>query len=141
MIAEQGATVIAVENISPEAIQDAVEQLQNDGIDEVALIGGSAGADAILDLASQDPDLPDQLILLSPNATVEGLGEEPKLFIASEDEPVADVSTELAESAPGEENEAQILPGSAHAQNIFDTDQAGPVLDAMLERLARFATD
>ncbi|MDQ3164905.1 MAG: alpha/beta hydrolase [Actinomycetota bacterium] len=139
-IADQGATVIAVENISPEAIRDTVEQLQDDGISDVALIGGSAGADAILELASQEPDLPDQLVLLSPNGTVEGLGEEPKLFIASEDESVADVSTELAESAPGDENEAKILPGSAHAQNIFDTDQAEPVLDAILERLERFAT-
>ena len=139
-IADQGATVIAVENISPEAIRNTVEQLQDDGISDVALVGGSAGADAILELASQEPDLPDQLVLLSPNGTVEGLGEEPKLFIASEDESVADVSTELAESAPGDENEAKILPGSAHAQNIFDTDQAEPVLDAILERLERFAT-
>ncbi|KRE94393.1 hypothetical protein ASG76_13230 [Nocardioides sp. Soil774] len=78
-------------------------------------------------------------MLLSPNATVDGLGEEPKLFVASEDEPVANVSTELASSSPGEENEVTILPGSAHAQNIFATDQAGPVLDAMLQRLKRFA--
>ena len=139
-IADQGATVIAVENISPEAIQDAVTKLQDDGISDVALVGGSAGADAILQLASEQPDLPDQLILLSPNGTVEGLGEEPKLFIASEEEPVADVSTQLAQSAPGPDNEAKILPGSAHAQNIFDTDQARPVLDAMLARLERFAT-
>ncbi len=139
-IADQAATVIAVEDISPEAIGDAVTQLQDDGIGDVALVGGSAGADAILDLASQQPDLPDQLVLLSPNGTVEGLGEEPKLFIASEDEPVADVSTDLAESAPGDENEATILPGSAHAQNIFDTDQAQPAMDALLERLDRFAT-
>ncbi len=76
-IADQGATVIAVENISPEAIRDAVEQLQADGIIDVALIGGSAGADAILELASREPDLADQLILLSPNGTVEGLGESP----------------------------------------------------------------
>lgn len=141
VIAEQGATVIAVESITPEAIRDALEQLQGDGIDDVALMGGSAGADAILDLVSDDPDLPDQLILLSPNATVEGLGEEPKLFIASEDESVADVSTQLAESAPGGENEAMILPGSAHAQNIFDTDQAESVVTAILERLERFAAD
>lgn len=139
-IAAQGATVIAVEDISTAGIQDAVTQLNDDGIDDVALVGGSAGADAILDLSSQQPDLPDQLILLSPNATVDGLGEEPKLFIASEDEPLVDVSTELADSAPGEENEAKILPGSAHAQNIFDTDQAQPVLDLILERLSRFAT-
>lgn len=138
-IADQGASVIAVEDIDPDAIRDAVEQLQAEGVADVALVGASAGADAILDLASQDPELADQLILLSPNATVEGLGDEPKLFVASKDEPVAHVSMELAASSPGEENEVTILPGSAHAQNIFATDQAGPVLDAMLQRLKRFA--
>lgn len=138
-IAAQGATVIAVENIDPDAIRDAVEALREDGIEDVALVGGSAGADGILQLASSEPDLPDQLILLSPNGTVDGLGDEPKLFIASEDESVADVSVELAESAPGDDNESMILPGSAHAQNLFDSDQAETVLTAILERLDRFA--
>ncbi len=138
-IAEQGATVVAVENISPGAIRDAVDHLQAKGIRDVALVGGSAGADAILDLASQEPDLPDQLVLLSPNGTVDGLGEEPKLFVASEDEPVAKVSTGLAESALGEDNEVRLLPGSAHAQNIFDGPQAGPALQAILERLQEYA--
>ncbi|MHA4854440.1 alpha/beta hydrolase [Rhodococcus sp. MSC1_016] len=91
-IADQGATVIAVEDIAPESIAAAVAKLQDDGHPDVALVGGSAGADAILQLASQQPDLPDQLVLLSPNRVVDGLGGEPKLFIASEDEPVAGVS-------------------------------------------------
>ncbi len=136
-IADAGATVVAVEDISPEGIAAAVEQLQSDGVADVALVGGSAGADGILRLLSEEPDLADQVILLSPNTTVEGLGDQPKLFVASEDEPVADVSRELAATAPGDDNEALILPGSAHAQNIFDTDQGDRVLDAMLERLAR----
>ncbi|WP_200947738.1 alpha/beta hydrolase [Phycicoccus sp. Root101] len=138
-IAHQGATVIAVENIDPDAIRDAVEKLQGEGVADVALIGASAGADAILDLSSRDRRLADQLILLSPNATVDGLGDQPKLFVASKDEPLAHVSTELAESAPGDDNVVKILAGSAHAQNIFATNLAGPVLDAMLERLKRFA--
>lgn len=139
-IAGQGASVIAVENIDPDAIRDAVEQLRREGVADVVLVRGSAGADAILDLASQEPGLPDQLILLSPHGTVNGLGDEPKLFVASENEPVAHVSTELAELSPGDESEVKILRGSAHAQNIFATDLAGPVLDLMLERLRRFAT-
>ena len=136
-IAAQGATVIAVEDIGTESIAAAVQRLKDDGVDDVALVGGSAGADAILELASEQPDLPDQLVLLSPNGTVEGLGDEPKLFIASEDEPVADVSTELAADSPGDHNEVLLLPGSAHAQNIFDTEQGDAALDAMLERLAQ----
>lgn len=139
-IAEQGNTVVAVEDISPDAIGRTVKALQDEGgIEQVALVGGSAGADAILQLAADQQDLPDQLILLSPNSLVDGLGTEPKLFIASEDEPVADISPELADAGPGEDNRAVLLPGSAHAQNIFDTDQGDKVLQMILDRLAEFS--
>jgi len=134
-IAEQGATVIAVEDIAPESIQAAVESLKEDGHEDVALVGGSAGSDAILQLASAQPDLPDQLVLLSPNTVVDGLGEEPKLFIASEDEPVADVSQQLADAGPGDDNEVIMLSGSDHAQNIFDGENAEEAMNAILERL------
>ena len=141
-IADQGMVALAVEDIAPETILAAAEYLKQErGVKGVALVGGSAGADGILQAASQEPAAPDQLILLSANQTVDGLGSEPKLFIASEDEPVADVSRELAESAPGDENEAQILPGDAHAQNIFDTDQGEPATQAILERLERFSRE
>lgn len=139
-IADVGASVIAVEDISPNSIKDAVETLKDEGHQRVALVGGSAGSDAILQLSTDQPDLADQLILLSPNGTVEGLGEQPKLFIASEDEPGAHVSTELAASAPGEDNKAVLLPGSAHAQNIFDTDQGPKVLGLILDRIEMRAT-
>lgn len=135
-IADQGATVVAVEDISTEAIAAAVQQLLDDGIERVALVGGSAGADAILRLASEQPDLPDQLVLLSPNTVVEGLGEEPKLLIASEGEPGTDIPQELADVSPGDDDEVLIVGGSAHAQNIFDTEQGDEVLDAVLARLA-----
>ena len=105
----------------------------------VALVGGSVGADAILRVTSGMPGLPDQLILLSPNVAQDGLGVAPKLFIASEGEPLVDVARELARSAAGDDNEALIIPGSAHAQNIFDTDQAEPVTQVILDRLAQFA--
>ncbi len=135
-IAEQDATVVAVEDTSPDSIEAAADRLRDEeGAEQVILIGGSSGADAILDLASEQPDLPDGLILISPNSTVEGLGTEPKLFIASEDESVADVATELADTAPGGQNTSLLLPGDGHAQNIFDTDQARPLTQAILERL------
>ena len=136
-IAEQGATVIAVEDITQESIRAAVERLQADGHEDVALVGGSAGSDAILQLASAQPDLPDQLVLLSPNTVVDGLGDEPKLFIASEDEPVADVSQQLADAGPGDDNEVIMLSGSDHAQNIFDGENADEAMNAILERLDR----
>lgn len=139
-IAAAGNVVIAVEDTAPESIAAAAEYLMDEaGAGEVALIGGSAGADAILAGASADPGSADQLILLSANSAVEGLGPEPKLFIASEGEGVADVSTELAESSPGADNEALILSGSAHAQAIFEGDEGEIALDAILERLEEFA--
>ncbi len=135
-IAEQGATVVAVEDTSPDSIEAAVAALRDEGIEDIALIGGSSGADAILQLLSDQPDLASELILISPNSAVRLEGDQPKLFVASEDESVADVSEELADSAAGDENAVELLPGSAHAQNIFDTDQAEPLLDLILERLA-----
>ncbi len=74
------------------------------------------------------------------NSTAEGLGEEPKLFIASEDEPVAALSAELAASADGSENEALLLAGSAHAQAIFDRAEGATALEAILKRLASTGT-
>lgn len=139
LIADEGFTVVAVEDISPEAIGGTVDALRDEGIEDVTLIGGSAGADGILRLAADQPDLPSALILLSPNLVVEGLGTEPKLFIASEDEAVADVSPQLAAVSAGSQNEAVLLPGSAHAQNIFDTDQKEPVEQMILDRLAEVA--
>ncbi len=138
-LAKQGATVVAVEDISAGAIGRTAKALQDEGIEDVALVGGSAGADAILELAADQPDLPAQLILLSPNAVVDGLGTEPKLFIASKDEPVADVSPQLAAAGPGEDNESVLLPGAAHAQNIFDTDRGDKVQQMILDRVREFS--
>lgn len=140
-IAGQDATVLAVEDISPDAIAAAVAHLQGNGVPDVALVGGSAGADAILRLAAAQPDLADQLILLSPNTAQDGLGTQPKLFVASEEEPLVDVARELAATAPGTDNEELIVPGSAHAQNILDSDQGETVTLAILDRLAEYAAD
>lgn len=136
-VAEQGYSVIAVESIDPGAIAAAVTYLREEAdAAGVALIGGSAGANAILDLVSGDDEVdPSQLILLAPTSVVDGLGTEPKLFIASEGDPVAHVSEELAKTANGDDNEVLIVSGSAHAQNMFDTDQGEQVTAAILERL------
>lgn len=134
-IAAQGATVIAVESIEPAAILDAVAKLQSDGIKRVALMGGSAGADAILQVARRQPDLADQLILLSPNQFVTGLGSQPKLFIASAEERNVDVSGDLATRSPGSANKVTIVPGKSHAQAILRKDKSGAVLRLILERL------
>jgi len=136
VLAARGATVVAVEDISPSAIFDAVKNLQSRGIKEVALVGGSAGADAVLEVARQHPGLADQLVLLSPNRVVDGLGSEPKLVIASAEEPRVGVARELAATAPGEDNVVEIVPGRAHAQAILKRDANGAVLRLILRRLS-----
>jgi hypothetical protein len=62
------------------------------------------------------------VILLSGTGEVSGLGEYPKLFVASEGEGLAEEVRRMAERAPGTRNEALILPGDAHAQAVFGTD-------------------
>ncbi len=136
-IAEQGNLVLAVEQIGPEEILAAVEFLRDErSAERVALIGASAGADSSLLALVGDPRAVDQLTTLSVNSTAEGIGEQPKLFIASEDEGAASLSTELAASSDGDDNEALLLPGSAHAQGIFEGGAGTAALEAILDRLA-----
>ena len=139
-IAQAGMVAMAVEDIAPASILDAMEYLRSErGVEGVALLGGSAGADAILEAVLHAPGSADQLILLSSNRVAEGLGPEPKLFVASEGEPVAEVSRELARASAGDENEVEILPGDAHAQHIFNSEQGEPLMRLILERLDRFS--
>ena len=137
-IADEGFVVLAVEDIAPESILAAADYLRSDGGADrgVAIIGASAGADATLDALATEPEAADGLITLSANGFVAGIGSEPKLFIASEDEPVADVSTQLADESDGSDNEVLLLSGSAHAQAIFEGDEGERALTAIEERLA-----
>lgn len=135
-ISARGGTALAVEDISTDAIAAAVTYLRDErGHDQVALVGGSAGADAILRLVTEEEGVADQLVLLSPNRLVDGLGPEPKLFVAGEDEGVADVSSDLAADAPGDDNEVILVPGSAHAQHLLDGDDGDRITTAILDLL------
>lgn len=138
-IAGKGMVALAVEDISTQSISDAAGYLKDErGVDDVALIGASAGTGGVLGAAEADPELPDQLILLSGTGDVSGLGEYPKLFVASEDEGLAGEVRQMAEKAPGEENEALILPGDAHAQAIFRAEEGERLMNIILERLQRW---
>lgn len=135
-IAENGFVTLSVEDTSTESVTAAAEYLADErGVEGVALVGASAGTSGVFGAAEENPDITDQIIVLSGSGDVSGLGEVPKLFVASEGEGLADTAREMAEEAPGSENEALILPGSAHAQAIFDTGQGGRLLETMIERL------
>ena len=135
-IAAAGVTALALEQISPEDVLAGIRFLEEQcGIVGAALIGASAGAGAALAAAGREPEAIDQLIILSGSGDVSGLGDQPKLFVASEGEGLADATRRMAEDAPGGDNEALILPGDAHAQAIFETEHGDDLLEAILDRL------
>lgn len=137
-MADSGAAVLAVEDTTQENIESAVRYLKEErGAKSMTLIGASAGSGPTLDAAG-DSGLAQQVILLSGTGDVSNLGEYPKLFIASKDEGLAPQVRQMAQDAPGSENEALILSGSAHAQAIFETDQGDKLLQTIIERLKEY---
>ena len=135
-LAGNGVAALAVEDTSARSVAEAAGYLREErGVRNVTLIGASAGTDGVLGAAEENPGLVDGVILLSGTGEVSGLGEYPKLFVASEGEGLAEEVRRMAESAPGSRNEALILPGDAHAQAIFETDQGGRLMRAILARI------
>lgn len=133
---ENGAAALAVEETSPSNLRTAIRYLKEEGgVESVTLIGASAGARPVLEVGGEDPEKIDQLILLSGIGDVSDLGEYPKLFVASEGEGIAGRVRQMADEAPGERNEALILPGDAHAQAIFQTEEGERLMQVILERI------
>ncbi len=135
-IAAEGFVVLALEDISSDDVLAGLVYLTTEcGAIGVTLIGASAGASAALSAAATQPDGIAQMILLSGTGDVAALGNYPKLFVASEGEGIAATVETMAAGAPGDANTALILPGDAHAQAIFTTDQGDPLLQEILTRL------
>ncbi len=132
LLAGQGFTVLALEELAPDAVQDGLAYLMNCGASGVTIMGASAGGSAALSFLAGDPEGITGLILLSATGDVAELGEYPKLFVASEGEGMEERLVSMAKDAPGSQNQTLILPGSAHAQAIFTTDQGEPLLNAIL---------
>lgn len=138
-LAENGVVAVAVEDTSPENLRAAIDYLKEEyGVGSVALIGASAGAGTVLQAAEKDPEELSQIILLSGIGDVSGLGEYPKLFVASEGEEISERVRRMADEAPGGQNEALILPGDAHAQAIFQTQEGERLMQVILERLEKY---
>ena len=135
-LAGNGVAALAVEDTSARSVAEAAGYLKEErGVRNVTLIGASAGTAGVLGAAEEIPGLVDGVILLSGTGEVSGLGEYPKLFVASEGEGLAEEVRRMAERASGSRNEALILPGDAYAQAIFGTDEGERLMRAILERL------
>lgn len=136
---ENGIVALAVEDVSPGSLRFAVDYLKEEyDVESVALIGASAGAGPVLEVAEEDPEEVGQIMLLSGIGDISGLGEYPKLFVASEGEEISGRVRHMSEEAPGDRNEALILPGSAHAQAIFRTEEGDRLMQTILERLEEY---
>jgi hypothetical protein len=58
--------------------------------------------------------------------------------VASEGEGIAEDVRRMADEAPGDENEALILSGDAHAQAIFQTKEGERLMQVILERIEAY---
>ncbi len=120
----------------------AVRYLRKSGAKTVSVVGGSMGGGAAGDASIQsEAGEIDRLVFLgaAPNGPAEKL-KAPSLFIVARDDASADglrlpgIRAQY-EKAP-EPKELIILDGSAHAQFLFQTDQAGRVMREILRFLS-----
>lgn len=120
-----------------EDILAAIRYLHGEGAISVSLIGGSMGGGASAQAAVEVSEGEiNRLILLSPvpiqnPEKIKGN----KLFIASEDEGLAPKVRQQYEKA-SEPKKLVLLPGEAHAQNIFKTAHAEVLTNLILEFLS-----
>jgi dienelactone hydrolase len=120
----------------------AVRYLRKTGAKSVSVVGGSMGAGAAGDasIASRPGEI-DRLVLLggAPNGPAEEL-KSSSLFIVARDDASGDGPhlpriQQQYEKAP-EPKTLIMLKGSAHAQNLFQTDQAGRTMREILRFLS-----
>lgn len=115
----------------------AVHYLREAGARSVSVVGGSIGGGAAAQAAIEAPPGEiDRLVLLA-HAAVEQPERIPgrKLFISSGGDPRLPGIREQYEQAP-EPKELVILPGSAHAQHIFATEDGAQLMSEILRFLS-----
>ena len=134
VFAEHGMTVVAVEETGSDVVASAITALHDTGVERVALLAAGSGTEVAIALGQSQPDLVDQLILLSASADVRSLGVFPKLFVASEGDRSAD-ARRMADDAPGDWNALYLAPGDASGQELFSGEGSEATLDAILQRL------
>jgi pimeloyl-ACP methyl ester carboxylesterase len=134
--ADDGMTVVAIATPSEAAAVAALRYLLDDrGLERAALVGAGAGATVAMAVAIDQPELVDQLIVLSATGDVSRLGELPKLFVASSGEAAATDAARMAGEATGLWNELYLAEGSATGQAILEGEGREGTMAAILRRL------
>jgi hypothetical protein len=135
-LAEEGMTVVAVEEDTAAAVEAAIEHLHAAGVERVAVLAAGSGADAALAVGRDDPQLIDQLIALSADGDATELGVFPKLFVASDGEAAAAEAERMVDEAPGDWNALYLAPGGDSGQAILSGSGGEAALEAIILRLA-----
>ncbi len=135
--ADKGMTVVAVESATPGAAVSALRSLLEDGgLDRVALLGAGDGAGVALQAALDEPELVDQLVVISASGDAAALDVFPKLFVASEGEPAAGDAERMADESRGDWNALFLAPGEASGQALLSDETGGePAMEAIVARL------
>lgn len=118
-------------------VMAAVRWLHKQGVKSVDVVGGSMGGGAVGEAATRlKAGEIDKLVLLSamPIDNPEDLKAKSILFIASRGEGLAPTVREQYQRAP-KPKKLIFLNGSAHAQNIFATNQAQNLSDDIVKFL------
>ena len=140
-IAAEGFAVVAVEHATADDTHAAIDYLRRStGIEAVALIGASAGTSPVLNVASErTPEMEppvDLVIVLAGSGNVDSLNVPSVMFISAEGDGAASSARRMMEATSGDPADLVIVPGSAHAQALFNQPEGVQVLNAIVERLA-----
>lgn len=119
-----------------------VHFLREKGEASISIIGGSMGAMAAAEaVVSKRVREIEALILLAPRSISEPakLMANRILFVASEDEDACPAVRAQYDAAP-EPKRLLVYPGSAHAQHLFDSPNAGELSKILLETVLEHAS-
>ena len=108
------------------------------GATRISVLGASMGGGAAARAAVLvEPGVIDRLVLLAPAPIPKPaqMHAERIVYIVAEGDPSIDSTRQLYERAP-EPKELVILPGEAHAQHLFETEQSEALIEAIVAALA-----
>jgi pimeloyl-ACP methyl ester carboxylesterase len=113
----------------------AIDYLVERGHERISVVGGSMGAQFAM-TASAHTDRIDRLLLLAPGSEGAGAAIRARstLFVVAANDRLRE-RVDLEYAAAPQPKRLEILPGSAHAQHLFATDQAAALTRLIVEFL------
>lgn len=131
-LAENDITAFAVEDTDKEELIAAAEWLEDEqDIEEVAILGASAGGTSAIEAVEEEETLLNKVVLLSPGGDATAIKDIPVFVVYSEEEGFED----LEDNQPNN-LETLSIPGDAHAQELFqDNETSEKVMEEIREFL------